>query len=251
MALLNRPNTTVAPQAEPAAERIPEAIQETSATTDIVQVDDRRDLAPTEYHKASATATTLPDFEAAGFEGVDVTNRTFPIIALKTDGVFEDTEQRAWGKSFSGHILQIKKKWVINATKTVAGKTDTQTLFSPNKNITSAGRDVTAVLREWEADGRTPGEWKEYRDVLFTVHAPGEETDEELVILSVSPTSVSRLNNKIIRLTLGIKDPAEVQDKLTGTLMTVSVGAKVTGVDNPFYPWDFKFETAQRAQKAA
>ena len=252
MALFNATNTP-ALQDEPLAERAATATA-SAASADTAAAPAEYIPASTgtsvaEYHRNDVVAATpqasfaLPNYDDAGFEGVEVGSRTFPIIALKNDGVFEDTEGRPWGKGFQCRVLSTKRKFVISGK---LSDKDIETMFSPDKAVDTKGRECVKVLKEWEARGRQISEWREYRDVVAEVVMPGDERDGELVVLSVSPQSVSRLNKKLIRLTMGVP-PQALKDHVAAHILTVSVGVKVTKAIQPFYPWDFSFskEAAQ------
>lgn len=186
--------------------------------------------------------TSAPDLAEAGFGGLAIGARSFPIIALKTDGLFEDSDGGAYGKGFRCRPISSKAKTAVQGRKVVNGKADEKVFFTYDGITSTSGRSVAELEKEFTDDGRTLAR-REYTDVIVTMEAPGEPYDQELRILSIAPTSRERLSGAI--MTLAIRNGWNTQammENINNYVLSVEVGAKVTKAEQPFYPWSFRFE---------
>ena len=183
-----------------------------------------------------STQASLAD---AGFEGLELGSRSFPMISLKNDGLFEDSDGISYGKKFHCRVLSSRSKTVIQANPIEDNKKDV--LFSYDNITSTSGLDV----RTWEAEKVAQGkrlERREYTDVLVIMDASGEDYDEEMRILSVAPKSRERLGGKIqalaIRKNWGTQ---QLMENIREFTLTCECGAKVLKAQQPFYPWSFAF----------
>lgn len=176
---------------------------------------------------------------SAGFEGLELGSRSFPMISLKNDGLFEDSDGVAYGKKFRCRLLSSQSKTVIQANPIEDNKKDV--LFTYDKVTSTSGLDV----RAWEVEKTAQGkrlERREYTDVLIIMDAFGEDYDEEMRILSVAPKSRERLAGKI--QALAIKNnwgTQQLMENIREFTLTCECGAKVLKAQQPFYPWSFAF----------
>jgi hypothetical protein len=202
-------------------------------------------VAPQNTAVATTTRQAIsaaPDLAEAGFGGLAIGARSFPIIALKTDGLFEDTDGATYGKGFKCRMINSRAKTAVQGVKHANGKPDEKVFFTYDGIMSTSGRPVADLEAEFLAEGRTLAR-REYTDALVTMEAPGESFDQELRILSIAPTSRERLSGAI--MTLAIRNgwnTADLQNNIGNYLMSVECGAKVTKAQQPFYPWQFRFE---------
>ncbi len=177
-----------------------------------------------------------------GFEGLAFDWTSFPSISLKNEGHFEDFDGKVYGKELTFYVRGSKKRTVYRAEPYADPKKDV--MFTYDNITTQNGVDVQAELARWKALGKTTKP-KEYLEVMVELFAPGTEMDGEFRILSIPPASTGRLSGHLAKATFkGNGNP--------GAVLTVArVGNKVTGVANPFYPWDFKITTEEAAAAAA
>lgn len=187
-------------------------------------------------------ATSMPDFVEAGFEGVELKLMTFPLISLKTEGHFEDNNGTHYGRSFMCRAQRSMPKTAVQGVKIVNGKQDTLVFFTYDGVTTHTGASCEDMKQQYISEGRTIIERK-YLDVLVVLDAPNEEYDQDLRLLSVSPTSIDRFSRAMISLSMrkGWNTQA-LMNNIGSVKLKVEVGDKVTGVTNPFYPWNFTFQ---------
>ena len=260
MAGLLRPSITVAPKNPPVATEHHDQLddgagysqsasadetyqREPTSAANYVQTEGRRDLEPAKFYapkaqQAQTAQATLPDFSAAGFEGVDIGSRTFPIISLQNDGKFLDIDGEEYPNSFHVNVLFSKKKWCHQGRLT---ERDILVAFTYDGITTHTGVKLSSTLAEWMAQGRTVTV-REYRDILVTLVIPSDPLDGELRILSVPKASIDKWNSMLVTTAIKRKWTTEqVTEELPNLLIEVSVGKKITQkIDFPFYPWSFK-----------
>lgn len=163
-----------------------------------------------------------------GFEGLKLDWTSFPAISLKNEGVFEDIDGNNYGKDFTCRVQQSKTRYVYRAVPVLDNKRDVA--YSYDRIQTQNGILIKDKKREWAAQGKTVEE-KEYLELLVEMDAPGESYDGESRILQISPTSVGRISGQIRKAAMvGGGNPSNV-------IMRFMVGAKLTKVQNPYYPW--------------
>ena len=179
----------------------------------------------------AARLGSVQDLAEAGFEGLEIDWTSFPTISLKTEGVFVDIEGQDYGTSFDCRIMGSKKRYVYRAVPVQDNKRDVA--FSYDKETTHNGKAVAEVMAEWKALGKHIEE-KEYLEVMLEMVAPGESYDGEYRLVSISPTSKGRFSkHAMVAHARGNGDPSAVVTR-------ISVGPKVTKVQNPFYPFHFE-----------
>lgn len=200
-------------------------------------------VAPQAPAVQSRVSTNVANLEDAGFGGLSLGARSFPIISLKNDGVFEDTDGKGYGKEFRCRLINSKAKTAVQATKFTNGKTDEKVFFTYDGVSTTSGRSVVEVKAELAAEGRSFST-REYTDALVQMEAPGTEFDGELRILSISPMSRERLAGRIQALAIRKGwSTADLASNVGEFVLVVRCGDKVTSSKTPFYPWDFSFSS--------
>ena len=192
--------------------------------------------------RSLATASAAPNLADAGFEGLDIGARSFPIISLKTEGIFEDTDGNVYGKSIRCRLINSRAKTAVQGSKREGNKDVTEVFFTYDGVTTSAGRPVYDVEQELLAKGMQIAR-REYTDALVTLDDPESEFDGELRILSIAPTSRERLAGKLFALSIQNGwNSTQLTENVGDYVLLVECGAKVTKAVQPFYPWSFKFE---------
>ena len=192
---------------------------------------------------SSHKGISLDEYERAGFGGLKLGVRSYRLISLKNEGVFEDMDGTNYGKTFRCRYLESKVKFTLNSEKFDAVKKEklTDVWFSYDGMTTTNGEQIRDLITKLEADGWQVS-FKEYLDAKVELLAPGEEYDEELAVLSVSPQSVQKLAGCLERACRKFKiRPSELAEKVPDLILTVSVGEKVVKTKSPFYPWSFSF----------
>lgn len=212
--------------------------QEASNNTSLDIYSDREIAQLQDLSKRSAFSTQA-SLAGAGFEGLEIGSRSFPMISLKNDGLFEDSDGAPYGKKFRCRLLSSQSKTVIQANPIEDNKKDV--LFTYDKVTSTSGLDV----RTWESEKTAQGkrlDRREYTDVLVIMDAFGEDYDEEMRILSVAPKSRERLAGKIQALAIKNSwDTEQLMENIREFTLTCECGAKVLKAQQPFYPWSFAF----------
>jgi hypothetical protein len=213
-----------------AAPPIPEAVKkEVVAASSLPDVELPADANVSVVSKDSQTSGELMgNLANQGYEGVGITYGTFPQIALQNTGKFESSEGWEMGEEFKALLMGAKIKWIVKNTK--CEKRDEDLVFSYDKVTDVNQKPVAETIAHWAEQG-WGFEYKEYREVPAEV--VGGDWDGEMVILSIPSTSIRRLNRHLIRSARKGVDLAEIPTQ-------VAVGAQITNVDYPFFPWDFR-----------
>jgi len=166
-----------------------------------------------------------------GFEGLELGFGSFPIIALKNEGVFEDTEGNEYDEEFDCIIQGTRTKYVIKNTR--CDKKDETVVYSYDGKVDVNDNPLQDIIEEWAEEG-WGHETKAYLEATaILVDENGTESD--MVLLSIPKTSTKRLSGYI------------AQNKFRRQLLPnqyvtkCEVGEKITNVDFPFYPWKFTF----------
>ena len=182
--------------------------------------------------KTASGGQVLTEMEEAGFEGLELGFGSFPIIALKTDGEFVDTEETSYDEEFLCVVNSSRTKYVVKNTKTEKDKDEEVVYTYDNVNDTN-GVPLEETIADWAAEG-WGYESKPYTEVFATlVDEEGEPGNS--VLLSIPKTSRTRFTGYVAqqRMRKGLMPNAYVTRCL--------VGAKIQNVDFPFYPWSFEF----------
>jgi len=189
---------------------------------------------------ASQQQAAMASLAEQGFEGLQIDYTSFPQITLKdgefnlsTGGVIPATANAG----FKGRITATKMKYAFRI-KTKSDDEDADVQFTDN--LADAKDPLTKVgakVKEWE-DEDLPWEYKEYVDCYVMVEEvlgdTGKELEGQLVVCQIPQTSRGRLTGMLA--TAAMKYQQQPGDFLTH----FTRGNKVTNVQFPFYPWDFK-----------
>ncbi len=187
--------------------------------------------APSVVNSFTSAGAIKDELKQAGFDDLDLSFRSFPTIVLK-DGNFSISGE-PMDSEFDVQIMGTISKWLYKASdlsKPPRDRND-KMVYSSDQITASDGSLIEDLLRDWRAAGLTV-EIKKYKDVTAVLHQGGQQ---HMVILSVSPTSVARLDGYIyqVRAMYGVL-PNQV-------LTRVSAGPKVGSGMSAFNPWEFSF----------
>ena len=185
---------------------------------------------------SSIAAAAKNGIKQAQEEGLEFDWTSFPTITLKTEGIFQDIDNRNYGTEFSGRILDHKKRYVYRASKIINGKSETDprrdVVFSFDKVVTQNGILVADKITQWQAEGKTVEE-KEYLQVMLEMIAPNTPYNGEFRILSIAPQSKGRFAGHYAKC-------LALYGNAYKAVTRIYVGEKIMKVANPFYPWMFE-----------
>ena len=177
---------------------------------------------------SNAGGNFVKKMAADGFEGLEVGYYSF--INVKLDkGVFSTSEDvDLEEKKFTARLQESKARWAY----TDSDDDEANIIYSHDRVTAIDGTPLAATFDEWRAEGNEPTE-KKYVDL--TAEILDGTLAGEIVVMSISPSSVPRLTGYLGRLQykgLSIRD----------VTTEISVGKKVVPKvkSNSFYPWDFK-----------
>lgn len=201
--------------------------------------------------ESTAVATASPsggmgqrmdELSKEGFEGLELGFGAFPTIVLNSEGQMQTGDGKVLGDSFFGTVDASKQKFLVKNTKCEKRDEDFFYVFDQNwannqNALDSQGRNAHEKIKEWEGKG-WGYEVKKYLDlcVILTTAAttPAGEIilDEgDMVLAQIPKTSIARFSGYAARLGL---------NGLRSQPTKFMVGQKITGVDYPYYPWDFR-----------
>lgn len=178
----------------------------------------------------STDAALTNELQGSGFEGLDDGFGAYPIVSLKNEGVFEDTDQESWGTEFECVIISSKAKFVVGNTR--CEKRDEEVVYTYDGITDTQGVPIQETIEKW-ADNGWGYETRPYTDVMAEITS-GDRSGE-VVILSLPKTSRTKYTGYIkTNMRRRRLEPNQYVTK-------VYVGDKITNVDFPYYPWRFKY----------
>jgi len=195
---------------------------------------------------ASGGGVAVADFAEAGFEGLVVDSRTYPIINLKNDGRFKDMDDVDYGTEMRGRQVSSLEKSVFSAKfpdPVNPSRMHEESIFSNDGVISTTGRAIADWKDEMTKRNATITVRK-YTDVLVVMDAPGKEYDGELRYWSIAPCSRGRLTGTlgILAHKAGWKTPMDIKNNIGNHTLVATVGAQVKGDGGDFFPWNFRTE---------
>lgn len=215
----------------PPAQAEPEFIPAGMAYTPPAQ-----ELAPVQPQQTAMAVAGPIDFDtmtfeqiaaAQGIEGLDFNQYgVLPICSLK-QGAFRLSNGGNLGTQFFCQINNVKKKFLY---KTDCAENDPRHAIAYTyDNQTSNGKPLDAILKGWAAQG-IGYEVKNYLEATCILD------DNQVIVLSIPQTSISRLTNHMVQVTMQRKLLAQVKTR-------VFIAPEVTKAKMPYTP--IGFETAQ------
>lgn len=192
-----------------------------------------QELQPAAHVPAKASGSVAVPNVNDGFNDLDeaIGYGSFPTVTLR--GNVFDVDGKEY-PSLLVQMIQSRVKKVYKNGGDTANKANM--FFSTDGTTDGSGVKIEARLAQWVKDGypAVKHECREYREVMAKVMST--ELEGSLVLLSISPKSVSRLSGYREELrVLKRKTPTQVVTKLLP-------GNKVVTNGKTFYPWQFKFE---------
>lgn len=201
-----------------------------------VQEEAAQALQPVEHVPVKAAGTAVgkavPN-EADGFNDLDesIGYGSFPTVTLR--GNVFDVD----GKEYPSLLVQMIQSRIKKVYKNGGDSGDKKNMFFSTDGVTDgSGVSIQSRLAQWVSEGypAVKHECREYREVMAKVMST--ELEGSLVLLSISPKSVSRLS--------GYREELRILKKKTPTQVVTKLmpGNKVVTNGKTFYPWQFKFE---------
>ena len=182
-------------------------------------------------HAFSALTSIL---EESGMGGLELGYRSFPNIALK-DAFIVSNGQELQNSGFDVIIIGSRAKFSVNSAHAEESESDVAFVYDLAE-ISNKDSAVAAKIADWKEQG-IGYTIKQYAEVW--VHLVDDKGDgslnNEICVLSVSPSSTAILSGYIPRLKLKHKRAAQ------SVVTRVSRGEKVGTGKKAFYLWDFKF----------
>ena len=184
----------------------------------------------------------MDELSKEGFEGLELGFGAFPTIVLNSEGQMQTGDGKVLGDHFIGTVDASKQKFLVKNTKCEKRDEDFFYVFDQNwaanpNALDSQGRNAHEKIKAWEGKG-WGYEVKKYLDlcVILTTAATtagGEIILDEgdMVLAQIPKTSIARFSGYAARLGL---------NGLRSQPTKFVVGQKITGVDYPYYPWDFR-----------
>lgn len=174
--------------------------------------------------------TVMAGLAEDGYEGLELGFGSFPILKLENEGIFVDTDENEYGKSFHAVIFPTRSKYVLKNTKCTPK--EEEVYYSYDRVNCTDGTPLQAIIDEWAAE-----DWG--YEIKHYLEAPaqivGGDFDDEMVMLSVPPASRNKLSGYFY--TNRMKKRGSADSYVTECF----VGKKVTSTDHDFYPWKFKY----------
>jgi len=189
-------------------------------------------------------APSLKDFEDAGFEGLVIGARTFPMISLQKEGNFTDLDGNDYGNVVVGQAISSHIKWVVVAKQPSRVKPgtfeDVDVLFARDRN----------EIDPWKGQfGDIQGaifEERKYIDCLVQANMPEKGWDGELHVWSIPEQSQQSFTGAMFKVAFRNKwDPNKLLEHLNETpvILTATVGEGKSGY-GPFKKWEFSAKLA-------
>lgn len=191
---------------------------------------------------ASGMGQRMDELSKEGFEGLELGFGAFPTVVLNSEGQLQTGDGKLLGDHIVGTVDASKQKFLVKNTKCEKREEDFFYVFDQNwasnpNAVDSQGRNPHEKVAEWAGKG-WGYEVKKYLDlcVILTTaatEASGVEvlSEGDMVLVQIPKTSISRFSGYAARAGL---------NALRSVPTRFAVGQKITGVDYPYYPWDFR-----------
>jgi hypothetical protein len=165
------------------------------------------------------------ELASQGLNGLNFDYGSFPCITLQGSNFLFSDDADFNLKSFDIQIIQTTQKHIL----VDLNDPDYQDVkYSIDGKITTDGEPIELLIKNMEAENRKPI-LKRYLDVLCQLKTD-DKHHEKLVVLSISPTSVSRVSDFFLQLKL-----QGLISQLNNLTITVSRGAQRTSKGGKTY----------------
>lgn len=219
--------------APPPLPSIPAAPPAPAAPTQLAPVQpEQMGIAPVQPHQTGLTAAPEIDWDrmtvseiakAMGMEGLDFDRfGVTPIVALDK-GSFKVNDGRNFGSEFFCRIQETKPKFVYKPN--IPDNDPRMKVHYSYDEKTVNGKELSAILQDWASQGLSY-ERKQYLEAVCVLD------DGDVVLLSVPPTSISRMSSFVQRCILSRKLLPQVRCR-------VGIAPEVTKAARPFTPISF------------
>ena len=180
------------------------------------------------------------ELASSGLDGLNFDYASFASISLQGKNfVFSDDADFEL-KSFDVQIIQTQKKYILVDAKD-ANYPDVK--YSRDGIVSVDGEPLDLIMKQMEAENRKPV-LKRYLDVLCQLKIDGNHNNK-LAVLSISPTSVSRVSGFFLQLKL-----QGLISQLRELTITVSRGTQRTSKGGQVYHL-WAFDVKQDVQAVA
>jgi hypothetical protein len=178
-----------------------------------------------------------------GLQGLEFDHSSFDTIALKSS--FEISKQPFDLVAFNVTVMQTTEKYIlVDADDKAKNNERREIKYSRDGVTTTDGEPLQIYVDEMRKKGGQP-QIKKYLDVLVQLHT-SDKYDGKIVVLSISPTSVSRISGFFYQLKLQGK-----LDNLNELKIRVSRGqSRQNKKGDTYYLWQFELVEAQAQQVA-
>ena len=196
------------------------------------QASSERSVTVTEARNSSLRQFTA-DQAAAGFEGLDVTGFSFPRIKLHEGSFKYGEEDHSLGESFEAVIQTTRRLYIVRQHE---GQ-DAAVYYSydPKGETLTDGSSADEIRKEWKEDGygteEEPLDIKEYLEAMAMLVNRDDEHNEELVMLSIPPTSRASVSG------MAVQAKQRFGAMLSGVVLKFTVGKQRGDGSKKYRPW--------------
>jgi hypothetical protein len=138
----------------------------------------------------------------AGLEGLLFDHGSFPTMTLRAKQFELSNYPEFDDKSFDVQIIKTMPKFILIDEK---DRDFTEVKYSRNGTHTVEGEALEFYMTKMAEDGRVP-KLKRYLDIVVRMVNRGDILIEEIVVLSISPTSVGAISGFLMQLGVEFKD---------------------------------------------
>ena len=178
-----------------------------------------------------------------GLHGLEFDHSSFPTICLRS--TFEMSDDPTFNLScFDVSIMQSLEKHILTDIAEESKRVMTEVKYSRDGVTTADGERIADYMKYISDKGGRPV-LKKYLDLLVQLHT-NDHHNQKLVVLSISPTSVSRVSGLFYQLQLQGK-----LEHLQDLKFTVSRGQqRMSRGGQPYWLWQLT-PKAEAVEKAA
>jgi hypothetical protein len=178
-----------------------------------------------------------------GLQGLEFDHSSFDTIALKSS--FEISKQPFDLVSFDVTIMQTTEKYLLVDADDNAKKSERREIYYSRDGVSTTDGDPLQIYADQiQGKGGIP-QIKKYLDCLVQLHT-NDKYNGKIVVLSISPTSVSRISGFFYQLKLQGK-----LDNLNELKIRVSRGqSRQNKKGDTYYLWQFELVEDQEQSAA-
>jgi len=221
------------------AEQTAEVVKEVSENT-VVATTTATKIVPAapkggEMVTAGQAVSSIDRLAEMGFRGLKIDYYSHTNLKIK-NGSFSTDEDELDEKEFTCTILEARPKYSYATEEGEGG----EQVFSYDRETVPGGGSLADLINDWVIDGEIENAKdvivKEYCDAVLQVY--DGTLEDEIVVASVSPSSVGKLGGYQSALEYRGFDTRE---KMLSVVTKVSVGKTVSKGSKSWNPWKFSF----------